>query len=121
LALACGNARGEKSEEWGVAKMKAIGLENVHKKNTNFGADGRAARPRGIAGADSRPLHVDAMADGIDADWGAEGEVVPVNLFEIDEEVKNTSRLSGKIVMVVMHGEPKKSGDILFCHLRKSS
>jgi len=45
---------------------------------------------------------------------GAEGEVVAANLFDIEEEVKNASRLSGKIVLVVMHGESKKSGDVLF-------
>jgi len=52
--------------------------------------------------------------DGIDTAGGAEGEVVTANLFDIEEEVKNASRLSGKMVLVVMHGEPKKSGDVLF-------
>src|SRR5258708_12378959 len=45
---------------------------------------------------------------------GVEGEVGTVNLVDIEEEVKDASRLSGKIVMVVMQGEPKKSGDVLF-------
>jgi len=45
---------------------------------------------------------------------GAEGEVVTANLFDIEEEVKHASRLSGKVVLVVMQGEPKKSGDVLF-------
>src|SRR4029077_3699420 len=44
----------------------------------------------------------------------AEGEVAPANLFDIEEEVKHASRFSGKIVLVVMQGEPKKSGDVLF-------
>jgi len=39
-------------------------------------------------------LHVDAMGwTGSTAAGGAEGEVVTVNLFDIDEEVKNVSRL----------------------------
>jgi Zn-dependent M28 family amino/carboxypeptidase len=45
---------------------------------------------------------------------GAEGEVASVNLFDIDEEVKKAPRLSGKIVLVVTQGAPKKSGEALF-------
>src|SRR6266478_2275440 len=115
-ARVTGTPAERKAEEWGVAKMKAIGLENVHKEKyqlwrgwTRGTAQGELLEPI------RRPLHVDAMGwTGSTPTGGAEGEVLPVNLFEIDEEVKNTSRLSGKIVMVVMHGEPKKSGDLLF-------
>src|SRR5260370_39994687 len=45
---------------------------------------------------------------------GAEGEVVTANLFDIDDEGKNASRLSGKIVLMVMQGMPKKNADSLF-------
>src|ERR1700694_4517987 len=115
-ARVTGTPAEKKAEDWGVAKMKAIGLENVHKEKyqlwrgwTRGTAQGELLEPI------RRPLHVDAMGwTGSTPAGGAEGEVVPVNLFEIDEEVKNASRLSGKIVMVVMHGEPKKSGDVLF-------
>src|SRR5213594_827114 len=104
------------AEEWGVAKMKAMGLENVHTEKyqlwrgwTRGTAQGELLEPI------RRPLHVDAMG------WtrstptgGAEGEVVAANLFDIEEEVKHTSRLSGKIVLVVMKGAPKKDVDSLF-------
>ncbi len=50
------------AEEWGVAKMKAIGLENVHKEKyqlwrgwTRGMAQGELLEPI------RRPLHVDAM------------------------------------------------------------
>jgi carboxypeptidase Q len=105
-----------KAEEWGAAKMKAIGLENVHTEKyqlwrgwTRGMAQGELLEPI------RRPLHVDAMGwTGSTPAGGAEGEVVTANLFDIEEEVKNASRLSGKIVLVVMQGEPKKSGDVLF-------
>ena len=115
-ARVTGTPAERKAEEWGVAKMKAIGLENVHKEKyqlwrgwTRGTAQGELLEPI------RRPLHVDAMGwTGSTPAGGAEGEVVTANLFDIDEEVRNASRLSGKIVMVVMQGEPKKSGDVLF-------
>src|SRR3981189_923770 len=115
-ARVTGSPAERKAEEWGVAKMKAIGLENVHKEKyqlwrgwTRGMAQGELLEPI------RRPLHVDAMGwTGSTPTGGAEGEVVPVNLFEIEEEVKHASRLSGKVVLVVMQGEPKKSGDVLF-------
>src|SRR6202165_5242935 len=105
-----------KAEDWGVAKMKAIGLENVHKEKcqlwrgwTRGTAQGELLEPI------RRPLHVDAMGwTGSTPAGGAEGEVVTANLFDIEEEVKNASRLSGKIVLVVMQGAPKKNADSLF-------
>ena len=111
-----GSPAERKAEEWGAAKMKAIGLENVHTEKyqlwrgwTRGTAQGELLEPI------HRALHVDAMGwTGSTPAGGAEGEVVAVNLFNIEEEVKHTSRLSGKIVLVVMQGAPKKSGDILF-------
>jgi Zn-dependent M28 family amino/carboxypeptidase len=115
-ARVTGTPTERKAEEWGVAKMKAIGLENVHKEKyqlwrgwTRGTAQGELLEPI------RRPLHVDAMGwTGSTPAGGAEGEVVTANLFDIDEEVRNASRLSGKIVLVVMQGEPKKNGDVLF-------
>src|SRR5882757_7968735 len=115
-ARVTGTPAERKAEEWGLAKMKAIGLENVHTEKyqlwrgwTRGMAQGELLEPI------RRPLHVDAMGwTGSTPAGGAEGEVVTANLFDIEEEVKNASRLSGKMVLVVMHGEPKKSGDVLF-------
>ena len=98
-----------KAEEWGVAKMKAIGLENVHMEKyqlwrgwTRGTAQGELLEPI------RRPLHVDAMGwTGSTPAGGAEGEVVTANLFDIDEEIKNVPKYSGKIILVVMRGAPK--------------
>jgi len=111
-----GSPAERKAEEWGVAKMKAMGLENVHTEKyqlwrgwTRGTAQGELLEPI------HRTLHVDAMGwTGSTPAGGAEGEVVAVNLFNIDEEVKHTSRLSGKVVLVVMQGVPKKNADSLF-------
>jgi len=111
-----GSPAERRAEEWGVAKMKAMGLENVHSEKyqlwrgwTRGTAQGELLEPI------RRALHVDAMGwTGSTPAGGAEGEVVTANLFNIDEEVKNASRLSGKIVLVVMQGVPKKNVDSLF-------
>lgn len=111
-----GSPAERKAEEWGAAKMKAIGLENVHREKYQLWR----GWTRGTAQAEllepmRRPLHVDAMGwTGSTPTGGAEGEVVTANLFDIEEEVKHASRYSGKVVLVVMEGQPKKSGDVLF-------
>src|SRR6266568_2898975 len=105
-----------KAEEWGMAKMRAIGLENVHAEKYQIWR----GRTRGTSQAEllepiRRPLHVDAMGwTGSTRAEGAEGEVVTANLFNIDEEIKNAPKYSGKIVLVVLQGTPKKNVDSLF-------
>src|SRR5260370_7693979 len=95
-----------KAEEWGVAKMKAIGVENVHKEKyqlwrgwTRGTAQGELLEPI------RRPLHVDAMGwTGSTPAGGAEGQAVAVNLFNIEEDVKHTSRPPWKCVLVLIQG-----------------
>src|SRR6266853_6951619 len=78
-----GSPSERKSEEWAVAKMKAMGLENVHTEKyqlwrgwTRGTAQGELLEPI------HRTLHVDAMGwTGSTPAGGAEGEVVAVNLF----------------------------------------
>src|SRR6266851_1264629 len=96
--------------------MKAIGLENVHTEKYQLWRGWKRGSAQGeLLEPIRRALHVDAMGwTGSTPAGGAEGEVVVVNLFNIDEEVKHTSRLSGKIVLVVMQGVPKKNADSLF-------
>src|SRR5258708_7406240 len=115
-ARVTGTPAERKAEDWGVARMKAIGLENVHKEKYQLWRGWTRGAAQGEFGEQiGKPLHVDAMGwTGSTQAGGVEGEVATVNLFDIEEEVKHASRLSGKIVMVVMQGEPKKSGDVLF-------
>ena len=104
-----GSAQAQKAVEWGQAKMRAIGLENVHAEKWQLWK----GWTRGTAEAEllapiRRPLHVDAMGwTGSTPQGGAEGEVLTANMFDIENEMKNMSRFNGKVVLVVMRGEPK--------------
>lgn len=111
-----GSPEAQKAIQWGQAKMRAIGLENVHAESWQLWK----GWTRGTAQAEMltpirRPLHVDAMGwTGSTPAGGADGEVVTANMFDIENEIKNVSRFSGKVVLVVMKGEPKVSFIKLF-------
>jgi hypothetical protein len=112
-----GSPAEHKAEEWGMAKMKAIGLQNVHlEKYTIWKGWTRGTAEAQLLGPTTQhKLHVDAMGwTGSTAAGGAEGDVVTANMFDIDEEIKNASRLKGKIVLVVQQGHPKKNFMMLF-------
>ena len=106
-----GSSAERQAEEWSAAKMKAIGLENVRlEKYTIWKGWTRGTAEAQLLSPTPHKLHVDAMGwTGSTVASGAEGDVVPVNLFDIDEEIKNVSRLKGKIVLVTQSGKPKKS------------
>jgi hypothetical protein len=111
-----GSPQAQKAVEWGQAKMKALGLENVHAEKWQLWR----GWTRGTAQAEllapiRHPLHIDAMGwTGSTPAGGAEGDVVTVNLFDLDSEMKNMSRFTGKVALVVMHGAPSKSGIQIF-------
>jgi carboxypeptidase Q len=111
-----GSAAERRAEEWSAAKMKAIGLENVHlEKYTIWKGWTRGAAEAQLLSPTPHKLHVDSMGwTGSTVAGGAEGDVVSVNLFDIDEEIKNVSRLKGKIVLVTQSGKPKTNFMILF-------
>jgi Zn-dependent M28 family amino/carboxypeptidase len=115
-ARVTGSAQAQKAIDWSAAKMKAIGLENVHTEKWQMWR----GWTRGTADAEllspiRHKLHVDAMGwTGSTPAAGAEGDVVPVNLFNLDEEVTNASRLKGRVVLVVTKGTPKKDFGAIF-------
>ncbi len=105
-----------KAEEWGVAKMKSIGLESVHtEKYTIWRGWSRGTAEGEILSPVRHKLHVDAMGwTGSTPAGGAEGDVVSVNLFDLDNEIKEVSKLKGKIVLMVTKGQPKKDFMVIF-------
>jgi len=115
-ARVTGTPAERKAEEWGAAKMKAIGLEDVHlEKYTIWKGWTRGTAEAQLLSPTPHKLHVDAMGwTGSTVAGGAEGQVVTVNLFDIDDEIKNASRLKGKVVLVVQKGQPKKNFMMLF-------
>jgi carboxypeptidase Q len=117
-ARVTGSPQAEKAIEWGEARMRAIGLENVHTEKWQLWR----GWTRGTAQAElltpiRHQLHVDSMGwTGSTAAGGAEGDVVEVNMFDLDNEIENISRLKGKVALVVRRGEPSRSSAQLFAH-----
>jgi Zn-dependent M28 family amino/carboxypeptidase len=111
-----GSPAERKAEEWGVAKMKAIGLTNVHtEKDTMWKGWTRGSAEAELLTPVRHKLHVDAMGwTGSTPAGGVEGDIVTVNLFDLDNEVKNLARLKGKIVLVRAKGKPSKDAALLF-------
>jgi carboxypeptidase Q len=109
-ARVTGSPGERKAEEWGVAKMKAMGLENVHtEKYTIWKGWTRGSADAELLAPVRHKLHVDAMGwTGSTAPGGAEGDIVPVNLFDLDNEIKNIARLKGKVVLVITKGKASK-------------
>src|SRR5579864_3466715 len=111
-----GSPEAQKAVDWGIAKMRGMGLENVHAEKWQLWRGWK----RGSAEAEllapiRRELHVDAMGwTGSTPAGGAEGEVVAMNMFDMDEEMKDLSRMKGKVVLVVSKGSPKKDFDRIF-------
>jgi carboxypeptidase Q len=111
-----GSPAGQKAIDWGVAKMKTIGLSNVHDEKWSMWK----GWTRGTASAQlvaplNRTLTVDAMGwTGSTPSSGVEAEVVTANLFDLDSEIANISRFRGKIVMMKPEGVPRKDFWLVF-------
>ena len=106
-----GSPEAAKAIEWGVAKMKAIGLENVRAEKWQLSR----GWTRGVATAElvepvQRKLSVDSMGwVGSTPKGAVTAELVPVNINNLDEEMsKNRGNWSGKILVIVKKGEPPK-------------
>ena len=112
-ARVTGTPEAQKAIDWGIATMRGIGLENVRAEKWQLWRGWR----RGTADAEvispiRHKLHVDAMGwTGSTAAGGVEGEIVPVNVLDLDHEMKEVARLKGKIALVVAKGNPRRGGD----------
>jgi len=111
-----GSPEDQKSIEWSLAKMKAIGLVNVRAEKYSIWK----GWTRGTASAEllapvRRKLDIDSMGwTGSTAPNGADADIVTANLFDLDEEIRNVRRFKGKIVMMKPEGAPKKSFWLIF-------
>lgn len=115
-ARVTGSPAERKAEQWGLQKMTGIGLENVHlEKYAIWKGWTRGTADAELLAPVKRRLHVDAMGwTGSTPAGGAEADVVPVDLFDLDNETKNAARLKGKIALVEMKGQPKKDFALIF-------
>jgi carboxypeptidase Q len=93
--------------EWGMQKMRAMGLENVRAEKWQISR----GWTRGSATAElvvpiHRRLTVDSMGwVGSTKAGGEEAEVVPVNSNQLEDEMKNKSASwAGKVLLIVKKG-----------------
>src|SRR5438105_10589867 len=88
--------------------MRAIGLSNVHadKWQMSHGWSRASASAEMVAPAQRR-LIVDSMGwVGSTPKGGVEAEVVAVNIYQLDQEMKdNAGKWNGKILVMVQKGE----------------
>lgn len=115
-ARVTGSPAERKAEDWGAAKMKSIGLENVHlEKYTIWKGWTRGTAEAQLLSPTPHKLHIDAMGwTGSTAAGGVEGDIVTANMFDIDDEIKHVSRFKNKIVLVIQQGRPRKNFMMLF-------
>jgi len=104
-----GSPAAAKAIEWGVAKMKALGLQNVHAEPWKMSR----GWTRGVAEAElltpiRRKLSIDAMGwVGSTQAGGVEAEVIPMNMFDFENELKNnSSHWAGKVLLITQNGKP---------------
>jgi carboxypeptidase Q len=102
-----GSTQAGQAVQWGLQKMRAMGLENVHAEKWQISR----GWTRGAAEAElitpvHRRLVIDSMGwVGSTKNGGEEADVVPVNINRLDDEVKNNSaHWSGKVLMIVRKG-----------------
>src|SRR5215472_5640708 len=102
-----GSPQAGQAIQWGLAKMRAMGLENVHAEKWQISR----GWTRGVAEAELvTPIHKKLVVDsmgwvGSTKTGGEEADVVPVNINQLDDEIKNnTSRWAGKVLMIVKKG-----------------
>src|ERR1700719_4178616 len=115
-ARVTGTPEAQKAIDWGIAKMRGIGLENVRAEKWQLWRGWRRGSAEAELVAPARhKLRIDAMGwTGSTPAGGAEGEIVAVNLFDLEQEIKDVSRLKGKVALMVAEGTPKKGGDMIF-------
>ena len=104
-----------KAVEWGIATMKAMGLENVHAERYQIWRGwSRGSATMTMLAPRKLGLHVDAMGwTGSTAQGGVDAAVVPVNLYDLDRELAGAAGWKGKVLLTVARGTAP-SGDDAF-------
>lgn len=108
-ARVTGSPEAAKAVEWGISKMKAIGLENVHAEKWQISRGWtRVSASAELLSPVHRRLIVDSMGwVGSTPAGGVDAQVVPVNVLKLDEEMaKNAASWNGKVLLMVRKGTP---------------
>jgi carboxypeptidase Q len=108
-----GSMQAAQAIQWGMQKMRAMGLENVRAEKwqisrgwTRVSADAELVVPN------HRRLSIDSMGwVGSTKEGGEEAEVVAVNVNQLDDEMKNNSASwPGKVLLIVRKGAAPPAG-----------
>lgn len=110
-ARVTGSPAAAQAVQWGAAKMKEIGLENVHTEPWKLtrGWTRVSAEAELVA-----PIHRRLMVDslgwvGSTPPGGIEADVVAVNAYQLPDEMKNNSgNWRGKVLLIVQKGDAPK-------------
>jgi len=97
----------ERAIAWAVSRMRAIGLTNVHEEPFSM-ARGWSRGPASleIVGPIRMPIRVVSYGwTGSTPSGGLEADVVPVDLYRLDEERKNAASWKGRVLLTVKRGE----------------
>src|SRR3984957_6422453 len=110
-ARVTGSPEAQRAIEWSAAKMKSIGLDNVHTEKWNLWKGWTRGPAEAVMLAPlHRPLAISAMGwTGSTPAGGVDADIASANLFDLEAETKNASKFRGKIVYVVAQGKPKQS------------
>jgi len=105
-ARVTGSPEAAKAIAWGVEKMKAIGLENVHTESFQlFRGWKRISANAEIVSPIHRTVMIDSLGwVGSTPAGGVEAEVIPVNIYRIEQELQNSARWHGKVLLTVSKG-----------------
>ncbi len=99
--------------QWGMQKMRAMGLENVRAENWQISRGWtRVSATAELVAPIHRRLTVDSMGwVGSTKEGGEEAEIVPVNINRLEDEMKNNSASwSGKVLLIVKKGAAPPPG-----------
>lgn len=103
-----GSPPAAKAIQWGLEQMRAMGLSNVRaeKWQLHHGWT-RVSASAALVSPIQRTLQVDSMGwVGSTPTGGVEGDVAAVNMYQLDQELKdNSGKWAGKILLIEQKGE----------------
>lgn len=103
-----GSPQAAKAIQWGLEQMRAMGLSNVHAEKWQLDQGWtRVSASAALVSPIQRTLQVDSMGwVGSTPQGGVEGEVAAVNMYQLDQELKdNRGQWAGKILLIEQKGE----------------
>ena len=102
-----GSSAAMRAVDWAESRMKQMGLQNVHAEDYSVW---RGWKRISASAEIISPVHARLMVSsmgwvGSTPQGGVEADVVPVNLFQLDREMKeNSGNWAGKILLMVTEG-----------------